>query len=295
MRIAIFTDQTDWHTRRLMAACRARGITGVPVSLRRCAFVLGEAGPGVEVPGFAGTLPDAALVRTIAAGTFEQVTLRLGLLHALEALGVPMINHARAVERCVDKSMTSFLLHAAGIPTPPTFAGEDEAAARRWLARMAGERVQKPLFGSQGRGLVRFGPDDPPPAVDAYAGVHYIQRFVGRASHWRDVRVMVVGGRAVAAMLRHGRSWITNVRRGARCEAVPVTERLAQPALAAAAAVGADYAGVDLIEDETGMLFVLEVNSMPAWKGLQGVASCDVAGTLIDHVLTRIGQGRTAA
>ena len=295
MRIAIFTDQTDWHTRRLTAACRARGITATVASLRGCAFVLGGRGPGIEVPGFGASLPDAALVRTIAAGTFEQVTLRLGLLHALEALGVPVINHARAIERCVDKSMTSFLLHRAGIPTPATLASEDAAAAQRWLDATPGERVQKPLFGSQGRGLTRFGRDDELPSADAYAGIRYLQRFVGRDRDWRDFRVIVVGGRPVAAMLRHGRSWITNVRRGARCEAIPVTDRLASLSQAAAAAVGADYAGIDLIEDPNGDLLVLEVNSMPAWKGLQSVAAYDIAGAIIDYLLMRIGEGRSAA
>ncbi len=295
MRIAIFTDQSDWHSRRLIAACRARGIAAEIVSLRRCAFDIGGNGSGLEIPGFADRLPDAALVRTIAAGTFEQVTLRLGILHALEALGVPVINNARAIERCVDKAMTSFLLHRAGIPTPPTFASEDPALAKSWLAAQPGERVQKPLFGSQGRGLRRFGPDDPLPSDDGYAGVRYLQRFVGRNKGWRDFRVMVAGGRPVAAMLRHGRSWVTNVRRGARCEAVPLVERLVAPSLAAAAAVGADYAGVDLIEDPNGALFVLEVNSMPAWKGLQSVAPSDIAGSIIDHVLARIDEGRHAA
>ncbi len=295
MRVAIFADSPDWHTRRLTAACRARGIAAEVVSLRACAFTLGGTGSGVKLPRFGDTLPDAVLVRTIAAGTFEQVTLRLGILHALAALGVPVINEARAIERCVDKSMTSFLLHRAGIATPPTLVSEDEAAARRWLDTMPDERVQKPLFGSQGRGLIRFGRDDAWPPIDAYAGVRYLQRFVGRDSGWRDFRVMVVGGHAVAAMLRHGRGWITNVRRGARCEAVAVTPRLADLSRAAAAAVDADYAGVDLIEDERGLLNVLEVNSMPAWKGLQSVASCDVAGAIVDHLLARIDGRRSAA
>jgi RimK family alpha-L-glutamate ligase len=295
MRVAIFTDQSDWHTRRLTAACRARGIITQIVSLRRCAFVVGGAGSGLEIPSFADRLPDATLVRTVAAGTFEQVTLRLGILHALETLGVPVVNHARAIERCVDKSMTSFLLHRAGIPTPPTFASEDATLAQHWLDTQPAERVQKPLFGSQGRGLVRFGAADALPPDDGCAGVRYLQRFVGRDKEWRDFRVMVAGGRPIAAMLRHGRSWITNVRRGARCEAVPLTDRLVAPSLAAAAAVEADYAGIDLIEDQHGALFVLEVNSMPAWKGLQSVASCDIAGAIVDHVLARIDEGRSAA
>ena len=147
--------------------------------------------------------------------------------------------------------------------------------------------MEKPLFGAQGRGLLRLAADDPLPPAQSYAGVRYLQRFVGREDDWRDFRVMVVGGAPVAAMIRRGRSWITNVRRGGRCEAITLSERLADLSRAAVAAVGADYAGVDLIEDGTGALLVLEVNSMPAWKGLQSVADCDLAALLAAHVLAR--------
>jgi tetrahydromethanopterin:alpha-L-glutamate ligase len=284
-RIAIFVDEPDWHTRRLAGAFEALGAKALVAPLSACAFTLGAGGPGVAIPGFEDALPDAALVRNIAKGSFEQVTLRLGILHALASLGVPVINDARAIERCVDKSMTTFLLHRSGIPTPPTFAGEAEADAAQWRARTTGEHVAKPLFGSQGRGLVRLRPRDPLPPAEAYAGVRYLQRFLGRDRDWRDFRVMVIGGEPVAAMLRHGRSWITNVRQGARCEGVAATGRVAALATAAVAAVGAAYAGVDLIEDAEGALFVLEVNSMPAWKGLQSVSRGDLARLLAQHVL----------
>jgi RimK family alpha-L-glutamate ligase len=255
--------------------------------LSACAFRLGAGEPGIAVPGFAAP-PDAVLVRGIAAGSFEQVTLRLSLLHALALSGVPVINDARAIERCVDKAMTSFLLHRAGLPQPPTFASESDAEAERWRRAEGVPQVAKPLFGSQGRGLRRLAPGDAlPPGAD-HAGVHYLQRFVGREREWRDYRVMVIGGEPVAAMIRRGRSWITNVRQGAQCDGVAVAGRLGTLAAAAVAAVGADYAGVDLIETD-GALAILEVNSMPAWKGLQSVASCDIAQRLAAHVRARLG------
>jgi RimK family alpha-L-glutamate ligase len=286
-RVAIFVDEPDWHTRRLADAFAASGATARAVALSACAFTLGAGGSGIAIPGFADALPDAALVRGIARGSFEQVTLRLGILHALAALGVPVINDARAIERCVDKSMTSFLLHRAGIPTPPTFASEAEAPAWHWREAIEGEHVAKPLFGAQGRGLRRLRSSDKLPPAEDFAGVRYLQRFVGRDGNWRDFRVMVIGGEPVAAMLRHGRSWITNVRQGGRCERIAATGRLAALATAAVSVVGAAYAGVDLIEDTEGALFVLEVNSMPAWKGLQSVSDGDLAKVLARHVLRR--------
>ena len=287
-RVALFVDEPDWHSRRLMSALTALGLDPVVCSLRDCAFHLGEGGSGIVIPGFAGELPDAVLVRGIAAGSFEQVTLRLGLLHALAAAGVPVINDALAIERCVDKSTTSFLLHRGGVPTPPTFVTENDVAAERWRGAWGDDLVAKPLFGAQGRGLLRLAASDALPPASTHAGVRYLQRFVGRDGDWSDFRVMVVGGEPVAAMIRRALSWITNVRRGGRCEAIDVSERLGALSVAAAAAVGADYAGVDLIEDGDGTLQVLEVNSMPAWKGLQSVAKCDLAARLAAHVRDRL-------
>jgi RimK family alpha-L-glutamate ligase len=288
-RIAVFVDRRqDWHARQLRAAFRRRGAEPVLLSLAGCGFSL-DAASGIDLPGFAGGLPAAALVKTIAAGSFEQVTMRLGVLHALARAGVPVVNDARAIERCVDKSMTSFLLHRAGLPTPPTWTMEENAAAAALVEREAvpgRPLVLKPLFGSQGRGLrlVEAASDLPPPSE--VGGVYYQQRYVAdAASGWRDWRVFVIGGKAVAAMIRHGVSWRTNAAQGARCEGVAATGELGQLAVAAAAATGAAYAGVDVVRDTTGRFQVLEVNSNPAWAALQRVSAINIAQALADHLL----------
>jgi tetrahydromethanopterin:alpha-L-glutamate ligase len=285
MRIVLFAEEPDWHCRRLIRACSRRGARVTIASLRQCKFRIGAGEAGVDIPDFDATLPDLALVRTIPSGSFEQVTLRLALLHALEALGVRVVNDARAIERCVDKSMTSFLLHHNGIPTPATLAAEDPVAAASWQARQDGDLVAKPLFGAQGRGLRRIAAGAALPDPAELDGVLYLQRYVGRASEWRDFRVFVVGGAPVAAMMRRGASWITNVARGGACTPARCEGRLAELALAAARAVGAEYCGVDLIENAAGELVVLEVNSMPAWKGLQGVSEIDIAEAIASHVI----------
>ncbi|MBX6323667.1 MAG: RimK family alpha-L-glutamate ligase [Rhodospirillaceae bacterium] len=292
-RIALFAESADWHARRLARALAAQGVRAVRLSLGACGIRTGE-GCGLVLPGFADAPPAAAIVRQIAAGSFEQVTLRLGVLHALRELGVPVCNDARAIERCVDKSMTSFLLHRAGIPTPRTWVAESPEAARavvRREARPGRPLVLKPLFGSQGRGLRLIDGVDALPPAEEVAGVYYLQRYVsGRSGGWRDWRVFVIGGRAVAAMIRHGVEWRTNAARGARCEGGAAGGAIAELAVAAAAAVGADFAGIDVIADAGGRLLVLEVNSMPAWRALQQVSETDIAGALAAHVATRLGR-----
>lgn len=290
-RVVIFVDRPDWHTRRLRRAFAVHGVDALPVALSACGFATEAA--GIVIPGLGGALPDAAFVRTIANGTFEQVTHRLGILHALSAMGVRVVNDARAIERCVDKSATSAILYRHGLPTPPTWSIEDREAARAIVARevAAGhEVVAKPLFGSQGRGLRRLASPDDLPAGDDVAGLYYLQRLVPQPEGaWRDWRVFVVGDRAVAAMIRHGRQWITNMRQGARAEAAPTDGEAAALAIRAAAAVGARYAGVDLIATRDGFQ-VLEVNSMPAWHGVQGVADADIAQALADDVIAEVGR-----
>jgi RimK family alpha-L-glutamate ligase len=238
-------------------------------------------------------------VRTISAGSFEQVTMRLGVLHALRELGVPVHNDARAIERCVDKSMTSFLLHKLGIPTPATWSIESMAEARRVVraeARPERPLVLKPLFGSQGRGLRLIDGVAALPPADEVAGVYYLQQFIrGHAPGWRDWRVFVVGGRAIAAMIRHGTHWRTNASQGARCEGVPAAGELASLATAAAAAVGADYAGVDIMQDASDRHLVLEVNSMPAWAALQRVAEVDIAVALAANLATELRPPATVS
>ena len=285
MKVLLVSDARDWHARRMEEAYAALGAEVVRLDLSACGFATASPN-GLALPGFK-TLPDAVHVRTMAAGSFEAITKRLGILHALDALGVRVVNRPRAIEACVDKSMTSFLVARAGLPTPETWTLEsrDEARAlvRREIER--GPLVLKPLFGAQGKGLMllRKADDLPPPEV--VAGVYYLQRFEPvEGEDFRDFRLFVSGGRVVAAMMRRARTWITNVKQGGEPVAIGRDGALEALALAAAKAVGAEIAGVDIIVGRNGPR-VLEINSMPAWRGLQKVAQVDIARALAVDVL----------
>jgi RimK family alpha-L-glutamate ligase len=232
-------------------------------------------------------------VRAIGSGSFESVTLRLDVLHVLGDLGVPVLNSARTVEICVDKGATSFALARNSIPTPATWTVQSELAARQIVRREAGHGplVLKPLFGAQGYGLKLIRREDDLPPVEAVDGVYYLQRFIAVVGDgFRDLRLFVSEGKVVAAMTRHAAQWITNVKLGARPEWFEPDAATVALALRAAAAVGADFAGVDMIRDAADTLQVLEVNSMPGWRGLQKVAPFSIASRLAAGLLTRIGR-----
>jgi RimK family alpha-L-glutamate ligase len=289
-RIGLAIDDRDWHARALLQAFEVRTVAAIPFGLAGAAFDSGHP-YGVALPGFGAGLPDAVLVRSISGGSFEEVTRRLGILHALRELGVPVWNDARAIERCVDKSTTSFFLAKASVATPATWAveGRDAAVAVVERESPAGPLVLKPLFGSQGRGLVMVGgvADLPPP--DAVGGVYYLQRYVLPGSGtFRDHRLFVCAGEVVAAMTRQAEGWVTNVHLGGRPVPFVPDAAMADLAVRAAACVGADYAGVDVLVDRDGQATVLEVNSMPGWKGLQAVSGVSIAEHIVASLLAAL-------
>lgn len=291
MHVAIATDEPGWHGERLQAAFAARGIHTSFVSLRQCRIDLERSPNGMVIPGFEHQLPDGVFVRQVPGGTLEEVVLRLDFLHALKALCIPVYNDGRTIERTVDKAMTSFLLWRAGVPTPLTWVVESQTEAQAIVRRQTadgGEVVIKPLFGSRGAGLRRLRSVDELPLGGECAGVYYLQRFVEPGPEgYRDWRVFVIAGRAVAAMQRQGRDWINNVALGATCEAAQPSGELAQLAESACRAVEADYGGVDIMRGRDGVTLVVEVNGIPAWRGLQSVCEFDLAQRLVDDFLLR--------
>ena len=293
-RIPVFTDDPGWHGKRLSEAFAASGLEAIFVSLKDCALDILPGRAGVIIPGFEDGLPPGVFVRGVPGGTLQQVIARLDILHALKMLGVLVYNDGRAVERTVDKGMTSFLLHHHRVPTPPTWVCESRHHAQQVLLRetMAGhDLVMKPLFGSQGMGVRRLEAGDilPVPMEQHVEGLYYLQRYIDSGEGaWHDYRVFIINGRAVAAMARHGSSWVNNVALGARCEAIANDSEVAELALAAAQAVEIDYCGVDVIRDCQGKLSVLEVNSIPAWKGLQTSTGIDIAQALVDDFCAKL-------
>jgi tetrahydromethanopterin:alpha-L-glutamate ligase len=296
--ILVVSDQRDWHARQMEGAFTAVGARVERIDLAQCGFDTRSAS-GLALPVLGARLPDAVHVRTLSAGSFEAVTKRLGVLHALTKLGVVVWNDARAIERCVDKSMTSFLLARAGVPTPPTWTMEAPLAARALVEREAprGPLVLKPLFGAQGKGLRLIRRPEDLPGPEDIAGVYYLQRFQSNGTQdFTDYRLFVLRGRVVAAMMRRAPTWITNVKQGGQPVAVAPDPKMERLAVAAAEAVGAAIAGVDVLVGADGAPTVLEVNSMPAWNGLQKVSKRNIAeaiaSELMGMVVGRLAQRR---
>jgi len=290
LRIAVLGSTGGWHAERLEGALTARG--------HECGFapvtrMVGRINGGLGVRGGELALDgcDIVLVRGIPRGSLEQVIFRVNVLHALAPAGVRAVNSARALERTVDKFLASALLARAGLPTPRTIACERPADALEAFAELGGDVIVKPLFGSMGLGLVRL--EDPDVAqrvfraLELERAVYYLQETLPHAG--RDVRALVVGERVVASIERIGEGWRTNLARGAHARPVRLDAREERLCVRAAAALDADYAGVDLLRAADGRDYVLEVNGIPGWQGVERATGVDVAAALAEHLETVVG------
>jgi RimK family alpha-L-glutamate ligase len=295
MFFPILASRPGWHTDELCRAIRARGHEAAVYPYESLVARLGTAsGVRTSLDNSESALlsAHAVLARIIPNGSLEQIIYRVDALHWLEDSGVPVMNSPRAIERTVDKFYTSALLQCAGLATPETVVcerAEDAMAAFRAM----GDVIVKPLFGSMGLGMVRVSDEEIAwrifRAVDAIRGVFYLQRVITHQG--RDVRAFVVGGRVIGAIERHAPGapgqlgWRTNISRGGEARAIALPAEWEAMALCAARAVGAEYAGVDLLPGDDGVVYVLEVNGIPGWRGLQEATSIDVAGAIVDHLL----------
>ena len=304
MQIIILAARTGWHTQQLGTACAQRGHEAVVLGWDALVASLGAHG----APGACGGDPPAAprihsgpidlhaahavLARIIPNGSLEQIIYRVDALHTLEEAGVTVVNSARCIERTVDKFYTSALLQRAGLPTPDTVVCEQAGDAMAAFQAF-GDVIVKPLFGSMGLGMVRVSDEDTAwrvfRAVEAIRGVYYVQRAL--AHDGRDVRAFVVGERVIGAIERSARGWRTNVSRGGAARALALPDAWRDLALRAARAVGADYAGVDLLPAADGITYVLEVNGIPGWRGLHDATGVDAAGAIVEHLLRRCASG----
>ncbi len=277
MRIAILSGGTGWHVQDLVRAAGELKHEAVPVDFRAL-----SARANTERDALARF--DALIVRTMPAGSLEQVVFRMDLLHEAAARGMPVLNPPRAVEVCVDKYLTTARLARAGIATPPTAVCQKSDDAMTCFADLGGDVVLKPLFGSEGRGMCRI--TDPETAwrtfrvLEQTGQVIYLQQFVRHPG--RDFRAFVIGDRVIASMRRTAvNDWRTNVAQGGTAEPVALSTSETALALRAAEVVGCPIAGVDLLPGPNGEMFVIEVNAVPGWKSLAPTCGVDVAKEVV--------------
>ena len=279
---------SGWHVADLHRAAERLDLTLHAVPFPEISASVGRdrGGPAIRAGGRDLLGSDGVLVRMMPPGSLEQVVFRMDAIHRVAAAGVPVLNPPRAVEAAVDKYLTLALLATAGLPVPTTWAGQSATEALAAFDELGRDVVVKPIFGSEGRGLVRVSDRELAwrtfHALERLGAILYLQQFIRHPGH--DFRIFVLRGAVLGSMRRHATpgEWRTNVSLGGRAEPCPLDVEAARLAIQAARALGAEMAGVDLIPDlDRGRLTILEVNAVPGWRALSRVTGIDVASAVL--------------
>jgi ribosomal protein S6--L-glutamate ligase len=214
------------------------------------------------------------------------------VLALLEGLGVPCVNASAGLRLTRDKTTATLALVRAGLPVPPSALVGREAPLEAVFEAVPGPPwIIKLPVSTQGSGvMLAESLRSLRSLCDALHGVGQrvlVQSFVAEAAG-ADVRVLVVGGRALGAMRRQGQGdeFRSNLHRGGRAAPVALTPALSDVAQRAAAALGLEIAGVDLLESDRGPL-IIEVNGSPGLEGLTHATERDIAGEVIEYLVNR--------
>ena len=289
MRIAVLSSPTGWHFRDLQRAAENHAGEKLEVFSFDYQQICAELGGGNQ-PRF-NLDADCVVVRTMPPGSLQQVVFRMDLLARLEHSGVAIFNPPKTIEAAVDKYLSLALLNSAGIDVPKTKVAQTVEEALDHFEKLGGESVVKPLFGSMGVGIERLQSVDQAKAYFATAvesgNVIYQQQFIKHDGF--DIRLLVIGDNVVGMKRTNKSHWITNIAQGGVGTPHEPSDFEHKLAIDSARALGATFAGVDLIyESETSRPTVVEVNAVPGWRATSKALGIDVAAMMLNELEQRV-------
>ncbi len=290
-RIAVVHDtpHMTWSVRQLFRRIIEKGhspyylrITSVPYMVKG-GLALGDEAPrldGCIIKGLGDTI------------TPEDAVARLGIVKSLELAGCTTLNSYEGLLKSRDKISQLMYLSENGIPVPETIVTWSISTALRYLARW-GRAIVKPVIGSLGRGVLLLEDEDLAfyelSRIVRTGHPIYLQKYIEKPG--RDIRIFVVGNTVLGGIYRVSMGWKTNVARGGKPVKAEVDDELARLALKSAAALGLEYAGVDVAEDtDTDRYLVLEVNSAPLWRGFQAATGIDPSEHIVSRIIDLISE-----
>jgi ribosomal protein S6--L-glutamate ligase len=287
VKIAVLGNEGSWYVEALQSAATRRGHECLCLDFRCLTAAIRDRFTRVHSQTHPLHALDALIVRTMPPGSLEQVVFRMDVLQRVQEQGTHVLNSPKAIEAAVDKFLTTSRLADAGLPTPVTIVCESAEAALEAFEQLGSDVVVKPIFGSEGRGILRVCDRDLAervfPTLERVQSVLYLQQFISHPGF--DIRILMLDGQVLGSVRRRNPGdFRTNVARNGTAEPYTPTAREIGLAERAAAAVGACFAGVDLLYDSEGTCFVIEVNAVPGWRALQRATGIGVADRIIESL-----------
>ncbi len=281
--IAIIGDIHDWHTQQIefnlkKKKCKVLKIKYEDLNAnfnKKEKFFLNE-----ELKEI-----DGVWLRFIKNGTLEEITTKLTFMHLIESQGIYIHNSPQTIEKTVDKVRTSGILKINNILAP------DTKVTLKNSIKIKENRnyLLKPIFGSQGKNIVLIENISKLKKTNPAGNVYYLQEFIGNINEkefW-DIRILVSKHRPISIMKRTSKKIFTNVFQGATTQKISLNKELVSLSEKVSKLFNLGYGGID-IKFYNKKYFVLEVNSIPSWKGIQEIENKNISQILVNDFLSKI-------
>lgn len=285
-RLFILGDPEHWHSRQLVqAASRLR----IPVNVQpfeSLKAVIKKNRIEVSLEQSRLLPDDTILVRQMPKGSLQQIIFRMNVLHAATRLGIRIQNPVSTLEIAIDKFHLFSHLSDNGIPLVQTQVSQTMKQAIEDFKELGCRSVVKPLFGGRGKGIEKL---ESLSQAESYferilneEGVVYQQPFIKHPG-W-DLRILVTGKRMFAVKRKNSADWRTNLSLGGTAEPHQLNQIELELCEKIKQKIKGQFFAIDLIYNQCGNPFLLEVNGVPGWKGLQDCLQVDIAQKAIETI-----------
>ena len=280
IRTLILTEKEGWHYQQLKLSLTKLNHSVDSACISDISIILNNNEAILENKGERLPKIDNIIVRFIPGGTLEEIVFYLNILKILESMNVRVVNNASSIESTVDKLYTSYLLNHNNINCPKTYVMRGQEAASKFISNYHYESklIYKPLFGSQGDNIRLIDGSSDLDKLDNQTNIYYFQEYLENRPNY-DYRVLVINNNnniKYFYMTRYGDTFVNNFSKGAKCVRENLNEEVIELAIKSSKLLNIDFCGVDIIEHNQ-KYYVIEVNSIPAWKGLQKVESANIS------------------
>ncbi len=283
-KVLILTDKEGWHFTQIKNSLSNLNYQSLSRNLNELSLIINNNKSYIVDLNGEEIDVDYVVVRYIPGGTLEEIISYLNILKTFELNNTKVINTAENIEKTVDKSLTSLLLQKNHILTPNTYILHDINLVKKLFKDKlpASKLIYKPMFGSQGDNIQIIESYREIDSMNVIGNIFYIQEFIETNPN-HDYRVLAIkdkGEYSMFAMTRHGRTFLNNYSKGAECKYYEIDDALKAISEKIINIFNIDFCGIDFIKKD-GKYFALEVNSIPAWRGIQSVHDNNITDSFI--------------
>ena len=287
-KVLILTDQKGWHFNQLQESFLRKKVTVESYDLTELTLSFMNNENKIFHNNKELNNVTDVIVRFIPNGTLEEIVTYLNILKIFKMKGANVINTAENIELTVDKSLTTALLNHKNINTPKTWVIRGKRETKNLVSKLLKEYrlIYKPIFGSQGNNIKKIERLEDLDSINNVSNIYYLQEFLN-TEPFHDYRVLIVKSMdktKIFSMIRYGKSYINNFSKGAKCVPIKLDKKMAETALLASEIVDLPLCGIDIIKQKD-KFFIIEVNGIPAWKGLQSINKENIADVIVNAFL----------